>query len=94
MKIFAIGGRSEKKDFVDLHEIVLANRLSIEELMRLFSMKFRSHLTADRRRHFRRSLTDFSLAETTIMPTMLKTAGRSWPLIKRHLVKWASESPP
>jgi hypothetical protein len=38
------------------------------------------------------SLTDFTLAETTMMPTMLKTAGRSWPAIKRYLVKWASAS--
>jgi hypothetical protein len=57
MKVFAIGGRSEKKDFVDLHV----------------------------------SLTDFSLAEPTIMPKMLKTQGRSWPVIKRHLEQWAAD---
>ena len=42
-------------------------------------------------RHFRRSLTDFKLAEPTLMPRMLKTHGRSWPVIKRHLKKWASK---
>jgi 2-keto-4-pentenoate hydratase len=36
MKVFAIGGRSEKKDFVDLHEMVMAGLFSIGELMRLF----------------------------------------------------------
>jgi len=91
MKVFAIGGRSEKKDFVDLHELVLAAPFSLEELMRIFEKKFRRHLTPERLRHFRRSLTDFSLAEATIMPTMIKTAGRSWTAIKRHLLTWASK---
>jgi hypothetical protein len=90
MKVFAIGGRSEKKDFVDLHEMLLATQFPIDELMRLFQRKFGRHLTPRRLRHFRHSLTDFSLAEATIMPTMLKTANRSWPAIKRYLVKWAS----
>jgi hypothetical protein len=89
MKVFAIGGRSEKKDFVDLHEIVLTGLFPIDELMRLFEKKFRRHLTPQRLSHFRRSLVDFSLADATIMPVMLKTAGRSWPAIKRHLAKWA-----
>ena len=91
MKVFAIGGRSEKKDFVDLHEIVSAGLFSIDELMSLFEKKFRRRLTPERLRHFRRSLTDFKLAEPTLMPRMLKTQGRSWPVIKRHLKKWASK---
>lgn len=90
MKVFAIGGRSEKKDFVDLHEIVMTGPLSVDELMLLFERKFRRHLTPERLRHFRRSLTDFSLAEATTMPTMLETAGRSWSAIKRHLTRWGS----
>ena len=92
MKVFAIGGRSEKKDFVDLHEIVLARLFAVDELMQLFERKFRRHLTPQRLRHFRRSLTDFSLAEATLMPIMLKATGRSWPAIKQYLVKWASAS--
>jgi hypothetical protein len=91
MKVFAIGGRSEKKDFVDLHEIVMTGMFSIGELMGLFAKKFRRRLTPKRLRHFRRSLTDFSLAEPTLMPKMLKTQGRSWPVIKRHLKQWASD---
>lgn len=91
MKVFAIGGRSEKKDFVDLHELVLAAPFSVDELMGLFEKKFRRHLNPDRLRHFRRSLTDFSLADATIMPIMLKTTGRSWTAIKRNLVRWASK---
>lgn len=59
MKVFAIGGRSEKKDFVDLHEMVMAGQFSIGELMRLFEKKFRRRLTPERLRHFRRSLTDW-----------------------------------
>lgn len=90
MKVFAIGGRSEKKDFVDLHEIVLRGQFTVDELMALFEKKFRRHLTPQRLRHFRRSLTDFSLAEATMMPTMLRTAGRSWSAIKRRLTRWAS----
>jgi hypothetical protein len=70
---------------------VLAAPLSTDQLMRLFEKKFRRHLTPERLRYFRRSLTDFSLAEATITPTMLKTAGPSWQVIKRHLTKWASE---
>jgi hypothetical protein len=58
--------------------------------MRLFEKKFARRLTGGRLAHFRRALTDFTLAETSIMPKMLKTAGRSWPLIKRHMVDWAS----
>lgn len=92
MKVFAIGGRSEKKDFVDLHEILLSGLLTVDELMRLFEKKFRRHLKGGRLRHFHQSLTDFTLAETTIMPAMLKTPGRSWPLIKRHLVEWVARS--
>jgi hypothetical protein len=91
MKVFAIGGRSEKKDFVDLHEIVMADLFSIDEVLRLFEKKFRRRLTPERLRHFRLSLTDFSLAEPTIMPKMLKTRGRSWPVIKRHLKQWAAD---
>jgi hypothetical protein len=91
MKVFAIGGRSEKKDFVDLHEIVMADLFSMGELMRLFERKFRRRLTPERVRHFRRSLTDFTLAEPTIMPRMLKTHGRSWSVIKRRLRQWASD---
>ena len=92
MKVFAIGGRSEKKDFVDLHEILLAGSFTVDEVIQLFERKFRRHLTGRRLQHFRRSLTDFSLADATVMPAMLKTAGRSWPIIKRHLTKWASAS--
>ena len=92
MKVFAIGGRSEKKDFVDLHEILLAGPFTVNGVMQLFERKFRRHLTGKRLQHFRRSLTDFSLAEATVMPVMLKTAGRSWPIIKRHLTKWATAS--
>ena len=70
MKVFAIGGRSEKKDFVDLHEIVSAGLFSIDELMSLIEKKFRRRLTPERLRHFRRSLTDFKLAEPTLMPRL------------------------
>jgi hypothetical protein len=79
MKIFAIGGRSEKKDFVDLHEILLFNPLTVEELMQLFARKFRRHLKPGQLQHFRRSLTDFALADSSLMPTMLKTAGAITP---------------
>jgi hypothetical protein len=58
------------KDFVDLHEIVSAGLFSIDELMSLFEKKPRRRLTPERLRHFRRSLTDFKLAEPTLMPRL------------------------
>ena len=91
MKIFAIGGRSEKKDFIDLHEMLLAGSFSLDELFRVFRKKFSRHRLRGKMAHFRRSLTDFALADRSSMPKMLKTQRRSWPLIKRHMVAWVSE---
>ena len=77
LKINAIEGRGNKKDFIDIY--MLLQHYSLKEILGFYAQKYPNHSI------FRAllSLTYFEDAETQAMPRMFISA--SWDAIKQHI---------
>lgn len=76
MKLEAIAGRGNKKDFVDMY--FLLQNFSLEELIDLMPKKFEIEYNTN---HFLKAFTYFKDAEKTPMPKMIKQV--SWEEVKK-----------
>jgi len=85
MKLSAIAQRGSKKDFVDLHTLIL-RRLSLNQMLAWYRRKYGVKDTA----HVRYSLLYFDDANTERMPRMLAKA--DWRSIRRTIQLWVKAS--
>lgn len=88
MKLSAIGGHSARRDFWDLHEMLVASKLSLAEALDLFARKYPQ---VDRG-HILRALAYFGDADAEPMPTELTV--ERWAAIKRDFEAWVLQNRP
>ena len=81
MKIAAISGRAEKKDFYDLYYLCHHHK-PLGALMKLFHKKYKTTSLF----HIYRSLIFFDEAEESVAPKIL-TKELKWPAIKKFFAK-------
>lgn len=82
MKLSAIGGRGARRDFWDLHEMLVASRLPLAAALDLFARKY----PGTDRGHVVRALAYFADADAEPMPAELDPP--RWEAIKRDLIDW------
>jgi len=82
MKLSAIGGRGARRDFWDLHELLVALGLPLDEALALFTRKF----PAVDRGHIVRALSYFADADAEPMPVELTPP--VWEAIKSDFTGW------
>lgn len=85
MKLSAITGRGARKDFIDLHRIIL-NHYDLRACLSFFQQKYRQHDIG----HVVRSLTYFEDAETE-PEIVLYNPNTTWQVIKSDLIRWVRE---
>jgi hypothetical protein len=82
MKLSAIGGRGARRDFWDLHELLVKQGLSLAQALDLFTKKY----PAVDRGHIVRALSYFGDADAEPMPVELTKP--TWEEIKRDFARW------
>lgn len=87
MKLSAIGGRGARRDFWDLHRMLEASALSVEDALGLFARKF---ATVDLG-HVVRALVYFADADHEPMPAELDSD--AWERIKSDFERWVLDLP-
>lgn len=87
MKLSAIGGRGARRDFWDLHRMLVASSLSLRDALRLFALKFAAVDCG----HIVRALVYFADADHEPMPVELDAD--TWELIKRDFETWVMQLP-
>ena len=87
MKLSAIGGRGARRDFWDLHGMLSASALRLEDALGLFAQKFPS----TDRGHIVRALAYFSDADEEPWPAELDE--ETWERIKHDFEAWVLELP-
>ncbi len=88
MKLSAIGGRGARRDFWDLHELLVASGRSLGEALELFSRKY----PQIDRGHIVRALAYFADADAEPMPRELTTD--KWQAIKNDFAQWTRANRP
>lgn len=87
MKLSAIGGRGARRDFWDLHALLVSSALSLPDALDLFAKKYP---TVDRG-HVIRALAYFGDADAEPMPRELTPA--TWASMKLDLEQWVRDLP-
>lgn len=80
MKLEAIAGRGNKKDFIDLY--FLLKRFSLEEIFTFHAQKYGVGL--NNQYHLLKSLVYYTDAESEAMPFMIRPL--SWNDVKKHII--------
>jgi len=86
MKLSAISGRGNKKDFIDLYFIL--KKYSLDTILRFYEKKYGKGLANDY--HLIKSLVYFADAEEQAMPKMIEQI--EWERVKADIVKKVKES--